>query len=152
MAAWWRDFQVHADAVDRAIDRERQAAIREVRPWPPERKPEAGHEEPNAAVPGTGAQPGQFRRALPEASTEPEPWASEPGTPESEVAGPGAADDGRAARLDELQSRVDEAARCIDAQRAELNASSEHTARIERETRAEPEADPQADTSYEMDL
>ena len=45
MTAWWRDFQVHADAVDRAIDREQQAAIREGRPWPPERKPQAGHIE-----------------------------------------------------------------------------------------------------------
>jgi hypothetical protein len=50
-----------------------------------------------------------------------------------------------------MQSRADEAARRIHVQRAVLDASSQHTARIEREARAEPEADRQADTSYEMD-
>ena len=39
----------------------------------------------------------------------------------------------------------------IDAQRAQLDASSEHTARMEREAQAEPEADRQAETPYEMD-
>ena len=69
-----------------------------------------------------------------------------------EAAEPGPADDGRAARLDELQARADEAARRIDAQRAELDASSEHTARIEREAQAEPEADRQAETPYDMEM
>ena len=69
-----------------------------------------------------------------------------------EAAGPGPADDGRAARLDELQARADEAARRIDAQRAELDASSEHTARMEREAQAEPEADRQAEAPYDMEM
>jgi hypothetical protein len=150
MATWWRDFQAHADAVDRAIDREHQTAIREGRPWPPEGKPEARHEEPDAA-PDLESQPGQVRLAIPEASTEPESSASEPRTPQAEAAGPGPADDGRAARLDQLQALADEAARRINAQRAELGASSQHTARIEREAQAEPEAYRQADTSHEMD-
>ena len=89
---------------------------------------------------------------IPEAQTVPEPEASELETPEPEAAGPGPADDGRAARLDELQARADEAARRIDAQRAELDASSEHTARMEREAQAEPEADRQAETPYEMEM
>jgi hypothetical protein len=38
MAAWWLDFEMHAAAVDRAIESEHQAAIREGRPWPPERQ------------------------------------------------------------------------------------------------------------------
>ena len=151
MAAWWRDFQVHAEAVDRAIDRDQQAAIREGRPWPPELKPEAGHEEPVAAAPETGPRPGQVQSAIPEASTEPERPAFEPRTPQPEVAGPGPADNGRAARLDELQSRADEAVRRINAQQAEHDASSQHTARTEREAQGEPEADRQADRSYEMD-
>ncbi len=46
MAAWWREFQADADAMDRAIEREHQAAVHDGQPWPPERKPEAGHEEP----------------------------------------------------------------------------------------------------------
>jgi hypothetical protein len=136
MAAWWRDFQAHADAVDSAIEREHQAAISSGRPRPLGRKPEARHEGPDAAAPELEPQPGQSRPATPEASTEPESPASEPGTPESEAAGPVSADDGRAARLDELQARADEAARRIDAQRAQLDASSKHTARIEREAQA----------------
>ncbi len=61
------------------------------------------------------------------------------------------ADDGRAARLDELQARAGEAPRRIDVKRAELEASSQHTARIERDTQAEPRADLQPETSYEME-
>ena len=151
MATWWREYQAHADAVDRAIEREHQAAIHDGQPWPPERKPEARHEEPDAA-PGREPQLEQSRPGTPGASTKPEPSPSKPGPPESETAGPVPADDGRAARLDELQARADEAARRIDAQRAELEASSEHTARIEREAQAGPEADWQAETSYEMDI
>ena len=151
MATWWREYQAHADAVDRAIEREHQAAIHDGQPWPPERKPEARHEEPDAA-PGREPQLEQSRPGTPGASTKPEPSPSKPGPPESETAGPVPADDGRAARLDELQARADEAARRIDARRAELEASSEHTARIEREAQAGPEADWQAETSYEMDI
>jgi hypothetical protein len=40
----------------------------------------------------------------------------------------------------------------IGAQRAELDASSEHTARIEREAQAEPAADRQAETPYDMEM
>ena len=152
MATWWREYQAHADAVDRAIEREHQAAIHDGQPWPPERKPEARHEEPDAAAPGREPQLEQSRPGTPGASSKPEPSPSKPGPPESETAGPVPADDGRAARLDELQARADEAARRIDAQRAELEASSEHTARIEREAQAGPEADWQAETSYEMDI
>lgn len=136
---------------DRAIEREHQAAISSGGLWPLGRKPEAGREGPDAAAPEPEPQPGQIRPAIPEASTEPESSASKPGTPESGAAGPVSADDGRAARLDGLQVRADEAARRIDAQRAQLDASSKHTARIEREAQAEPEAARQADTSCEMD-
>jgi hypothetical protein len=125
MTAWWREFQADVDAVDRAIDREHQAAVYDSQPWPPERKPEAGREEP---------------------------YACAPGQPQPEAAGPNPADDGRAARLDELQARADQAARRIDAQRAELDASSQHTARVEREAQAGPAAGQQAETSYDMEM
>lgn len=52
MAAWWRQFQADADAMDRVIEQEHQAAIYDGQPWPPDRKPEAGHQEPDAAAPG----------------------------------------------------------------------------------------------------
>ena len=73
-------------------------------------------------------------------------------TPGPKAVGPGSADDWRAARLDELQARADEDARRIDVQRAELNASSEHTARLEREAQAEPETDRRAEAAYDMEM
>ena len=151
-AAWWREYQADADAMDRAIDREHQAAVNDGQPWPPRRNPEAGREEPDAAAPEREPQLGCSLQEIPEAQPDPEPEADEPETSEPEAAEPGPADDGRAARLDELQARADEAARRIDAQRAELDASSEHTARIEREAKAEPEAIRQAETPYEMEM
>ena len=152
MAAWWRKFQADADAMDRAIEHEHQAAVHDGQPWPPDRKPEAGHQEPDAAAPGREPQHGYPLPGIPEAQMDPEPEASELEISGPEAGGPGLADDGRAARLDELQARADEAARRIDAQRAELNASSEHTARMEREAQAEPEADRQAEAPYDMEM
>ena len=152
MAAWWQEFQADADALDRAIEREHQAAIKDSQPWPPDRKPEAWHDEPDAAAPGSEPQLAYALPGIPEAQMDPEPEGSEPETSEVETAEPGPPDDGRAARLDELQARADEAARRIDAQRAELNASSEHTARLEREAQAEPEVDWQAETPHDMEM
>jgi len=152
MAAWWREFQADADAMDRAIEHEHEAAVHGGQPWPPGRKPEAGHEEPDAVALGRQPQLGYPLPAIPEAQTDPEPEACELETFHPEAVEPGPADDGHAARLDELQARADGAARRIDAQRAELDASSEHTARIEREAQAEPEADRQAEAPYEMDM
>jgi hypothetical protein len=152
MATRWREFQADADAMDRAIEREHQAAVNDAQPWPPDRKPEAGHEEPDAAAPGSEPQLAYSLAGIPEAQTVSEPEVSELETSGPEAAGPRPADDGRAARLDKLQARVDEAARRIDAQRAELDASSEHTARIEREAQAEPEADRQAEAPYDMEM
>ncbi len=83
---------------------------------------------------------------------DPEPDAAEPETRAPEAAEPGLADDGRAARLYELQVRADQAERRIDAQRAELDASSEHTARIQREAQAEPEAERQPETPFDMEM
>ena len=152
MAAWWRKFQADADAMDRAIEREHQAAVNDGQSWPPQRKPEAGHEEPDAAAPGREPQLAHSPPGIPEAQADSEPETSELETSGAEAVGPGPVDDGRTARLDELQARADEAARRIDAQRAELDASSEHTARIEREAQAELEADWQAEAPYEMDM
>ena len=152
MADWWREFRADADAMARAIDREHQAAVHEGHPWPPERKPEPGHEEPDTAAPGRESQPEQPRPGIPGAQTKPEHEASKPGSPQPEAAEPVPADDVRAARLDELQARADEAARRIDAQRAKLDARSEHTARIEREAKAEPEAIRQAAPPFEMEM
>jgi hypothetical protein len=152
MVAWWREFQADADAADRAIEREHQAAVYDGQPWPPDPKPEVDHEGPRAVAPGRGSRLEQVRPGTAEAQTGPEPDASEPETAASEATGPGIADDGRTARLDELQARADRAARRIDAQRAELDASSAHTARIQREAQAGPETVRQAETPYDLEM
>jgi hypothetical protein len=151
MATWWREFQADADAVDRAIERKHQAAVSDSQPWPPDRKPEAGHEEPDACPPGQ-PQRGQPQPGAPGSRAEPEPDASGPGSPQPEAAGPVLADDGRAVRLDELQARADQAARRIDEQRAEFDASSQRTARAERDAQAEPAAGQRAETPYDMEM
>jgi hypothetical protein len=152
MVDWWREFQADADAMDRAIEREHQAAVSDGQPWPQERKPEAGHEEPDAAAPRREPQLEQSRPGITGSQTDHEPDTSEPETPAAEATEPGLADDGRAARLDELQVRADEAARRIDARRAELDASSEHAERIQRETQAEPEASRRTEMPYDMEI
>ena len=151
-ADWQREFQAGADAADRAIQREYQAAVNDGQPSPPEQKPEPGHEAPDAAAPGRDPQLERTRPPTAGIQADPGPDASEPETPATETAEPGFADDGRAVRLDELQARADQAARRIDAQRAELDASSEHTARIQREVQAEPEAGRQAETPYDTEI
>ncbi len=140
MATWWREFQADAGAVDRAIEREHQAAVYDGQPWPPERKPEAAHEGPPAVAGGREPELEQSRPGTATIQTDPEPDASEPEISAPEATEPGLADDGRAARLGDLQARADQAARRIDVQRAELDASSEHSARIEREAQPEPAA------------
>ena len=62
MAAWWPEFQADTDAMDRAIEREHQAAVYHGQPWPPERKPEAARVEPDAAAPGREPQPERAAR------------------------------------------------------------------------------------------
>ncbi len=124
MATWWREFQADADAMDRAIEREHQAAVNDAQPWPPDRKPEAWHEEPDAAAPGCETQLAYVLPGILQAQTDPEPEASKLETSGPDAADPGPADDGRAARLDELQARADEAARRFDAQRPSLTSTS----------------------------
>jgi hypothetical protein len=42
MSEWWRQFETDADALERSIERQRQAAANTGQPWPPDRQPEAG--------------------------------------------------------------------------------------------------------------
>jgi hypothetical protein len=89
--------------------------------------------------------------AQPQAGHSPRPGNVTPEQPES--IGPEADHDGgRAARRDQLQARANEAAARIEAERAELDASNEYTARMEREAQAEPEADRQAEASAEIEM
>jgi len=60
--------------------------------------------------------------------------------------------DDRAARLDEWLARADEAAKRLTARRAELQASSEYAARMERHAQAEPEAGHQAEARDQAEI
>jgi hypothetical protein len=126
---WWREFEADVEAADRALARQEQAAIDVCQPWPPVRYPAAQSEAERAPRPGY---------SMPE---------------RPEILGPGANHEGeRAARLDDLQARAGDAAAWVQAQRTELNASSEYTARIEREAHAEPEAGWQAEARDEIEM
>jgi conjugative relaxase-like TrwC/TraI family protein len=152
MPTWWQGFQADADAMDRAIEREHQAAIRDGRPWPLERRREGKHEGQNPVATKHDPQLEQSRPGTAGAPADPEPDAPELAGPAAEATGLELADDGHVGRLDELQARVDQAAREMDAHRTELEASRECTARMEREAQTEPEAVWQGETSYEMEI
>ena len=126
---WWRESEADVETAGQALARQQQAAV------------DAGHQWPLVRHP-----PMQ-----PETEHAPQPRNFTPGQPEI----PGPEPDrhgGRAARLDELQARSDDAAARIEAQRAEQDASKEYTARMEREVRAEPEADWQAEAPDEIEM
>jgi hypothetical protein len=124
MTEWWADFQADAEAADRAIGREHQAAIGAGQPWPPQRQPAPdARPEPEDLVPG---QP-EVLEPRPERE-EPEPFS----------------------RVDEDIERAHQATRRIQAQRTELDASAEYVARIERETEAA--AEPQAEMPEQAEI
>lgn len=117
---WWRQFEADLEGVDRAIEREHQAAIDNGLPWPPERKPSAA----------TKPEP-EHSQAEPELEMEPSPEPS--AEPEAEPF----------SQFEELNSRSRKALERITEAKAEHEASAEYTARIEREHQAEPEAEPE---------
>ena len=126
---WWQELEANIEAVDRALARQQQAAIDVGQPWSPVRHP----------------------ALQPEAERSPQLENSVPGQPEIAEPEPDSYGE-RAARLDELQERADDAAARVKAQRAELDASGEYTARMEREAPTEPEADWQAEALEEVEM
>ena len=129
-AGWWREFEADLQAAERAIARQHQAAIDAGEPWPPQHAP-----EPNpSSAPEPDAGP------APKASPEDEPAPAQP------------MQDNRAARLDELLARADQAAQRLAAQHAKRQASSAYAARIEREAQAEPEAGQQAEARDQAEI
>ena len=123
MDGWWREFDADLQAVERVIARRHQAAFDAGQPWPPQRAPEWN--QPSVLGPDPGPAP--------KLSPEGEPASAQPGN------------DDRAARLDELLARADQAAQRITAQQTERQASSDYAIRIEREAQAQPEAERQAE-------
>ncbi len=129
-AGWWRQFEADLQAVERAINRQRQAAIEAGKPWPPQRTA-----EPN-----------------PSSAPEPDPGPTPKASPEEQPATAQPEQDDQAARLDELLARAGQAAQRIAAQQAERQASSEYAARIERETQAQAEAASQAEARDQAEI
>jgi hypothetical protein len=125
MVEWWRQLEADLAAVDRAIEREQQAAVAAGKPWPLERMPQPGPEH------------------VPEQESGPRPDPEADGQP-----GP----DDQAACLDGLLAQATQAARRFAAENADRQARAEYAARLEREAYAEPEHMVQAEASYEAEV
>ena len=153
MVEWWRQFETDLAAVDRALERERQAAIAAGHPWPPRRTARA--ETTHAGAAAVTARP-QRDGYLPEPSPDLEARAFEPVAADTGALAPQHEPGGRPGRLDALQARADEAVYCIAADGAARQARAQYAARREREARAErePAAERQAEVSegIEMEL
>ena len=119
---WRRQVEANLEAADQVLTHQQQAAVDTGEPWPP---------------------PARHSQAQPEAERAPQPGNPVAEQPEILEPGPGR-DAQRAVRLDELHARAGNAAARIEARQAELEASSQYTARMQREAQAEPQADRQA--------
>ena len=147
MAGWWRRLDADLDAMDRAISRERQAAMAAGKPWPPEKTAQAENRRPET---GAVAEPLQRDRDLRVPDHDLPASGPGPAEPGTEALAPQHKHDARPARLDALQARADEAAQRIAADNAERQARAQYTARIEREAHAEPQAETPDEAEIEM--
>jgi hypothetical protein len=129
IAGWWCQFEADADAMERAIEREHQAAVSAGQPWPPARPPQAAP-EPHSVLQPEDSRPGQ-----------PEIPGPEPNS-----------NDAWAARLDELQSRAGAAAARIAVGNAEREARAEYAALFERQAQAEPEIGPRTEALPDAEM
>jgi hypothetical protein len=150
---WWRQFEADLAAVDRALEREQQAAIAAGQPWPPRRAALTETTRTEAAAIITRSQRDGYR-------LEPDPGleapASEPVAANTGAPAPGHEPSDQSGRLDVLQARADEAVHRIAADGATREARAHYTARREREARAqaEPAAGRQAEPAdgFEIEL
>jgi hypothetical protein len=101
------------------------------------------NEHQAASSAGDPRPPQRIPNMSPPSAPKPEPRTS----PENEPA-----QENRAARLDELLARADQAAWRIAAEQAERHASSEYAARIEREAQPQAEAGQQAEARDDVEL
>jgi hypothetical protein len=148
---WWRQFETHLAAVDRALEREQQAAIAAGQPWPPRRTAQAETTRTEAAAVITRPQRDGYR-------LEPNPGleapASEPAAANTGAPAPGHKPSDQPGRLDVLQARAAQAVHRIAADGATREARAHYTARREREARAhaEPAAGRQAEPSDGIEI
>ena len=122
---WWRQLESDLAGVNRAIEREHQAAVAAGKPWPPERRPQPQSEPVR----------------------EPE---NSPGS-DSEAYGQSGPDD-QTARLDELLAQATEAAGRFTQEKADREGRAQYATRLEREAHAGPERAVRAEASYEAEI
>jgi len=150
MARWWPKFDADLDAMDRAIEREHQAAIAAGQPWPPQHSAQA---EPTYAE--ATAIIARLRRAgyLLEPHPNPEDPALVTGASATQAPAPHMPGD-RSACLDTLQARADQAAHRIAVDNAAREARAQYTTRLGRQARvqAEPTAQRQAEASDGIEI
>jgi hypothetical protein len=140
LTAWWRQFEADAQAAERALDRQRQAAIDAGQPWPP--KPAATRaphpEAPNVIErlqqdgyrPGPGPEQQEPQAGPPHAQPQPEPERQAAPGRELEVS----------ERIDASIRRVHQAGQraAADAE-AEQHERSSYAARMAQEAQYEAE-------------
>ena len=152
-AEWWRQLEADLAAVDRALEREQQAAIAAGHPWPPKRTAQAQTTHAEAAAVIARLQRDGYR---PEPNPDSEAPIPEPAAANTAAIVSEHEHGGRPARLDALQARADEAAHRIAVGNAARGAREQYTARREREAHAQAEsaADRQAEAldGIEMEL
>ena len=148
---WWRQLDTDLAAVDRAIEREHQAAIAAGQPWPPQRTAQAETTHAEAAAVIARLQRDGY---LPEPNPDPEAPTSEPAAANTAALAPQHEPGDRPARLDALHARADEAVHRIAADNAAREARAQYTARLEREAhaQAEPAAQRQAEASDGIEI
>ena len=150
-AEWWRQLEARPAAVDRALEREHQAAIAAGQPWPPQHTAQAQttHAEATPVIARL-----QHDGYLPEPNPDPETLASEPASANTTALTPQHEPGDRPARLDTLQARADQAVHRIAVANAAREARAQYTARLEREAhaQAEPAVQRQAEASDEIEM
>ena len=151
LTEWWRQFETDLAAVDRAIEREQQAAIAAGQPWPPQRTTQAKTAHAEAAA--VTARP-QHDEYLLKPNPDPGALTCEPAAVATAAFAPQHEPGERPDRLDALQARVAEAVHHIAADGAAREARAHYTARLEREAhaQAEPAAQRQAEASDGIEI
>jgi len=107
MAGWWRQFEADLDTMERAIEREHQAAIAEGQPWPPQHTAQSPAARTEAASVIARLQHDGYLR---ESGPDPEVPSPGPAAPGSGAPAARREAGDRSANPDALQARADQAA------------------------------------------
>jgi hypothetical protein len=142
LTEWWRQFEAHAEAADRAIGRQRQAAIDAGQPWPPQPDSTAGpsgpkapkaikHPQQDGYLPGLKLANGEPQAGIPEHAQP--PADRNPQLEPEPVAGLGE-------RIDASIQRVQEAGKKVAVElEAQQQERSDYAVRMAQEAQHEAE-------------